>query len=265
MDAQGVFAVFGPWMVLFALILARITALVATTPFFNSQTIPMPIKMGLVGILTLFVMISSGHPPQVGDLNVLRLIALIGAEMLVGALMGTAIALMFGALGMAGQLIGTQMGLSMANMMDPISFQQTGLMGQVLNVLAMLLLVVFDGHLMMLRALFESFEIAPVSHVLDTAPHGAFILGELVRLSGLVFELGLRMAFPVVAAILFINFGLAIVARTVPQVNVFQLGFILTISAGLLVLAAAMPGFGQVFRGLVEDAVRAAMSLARAC
>lgn len=262
MDAQGVFAVFGPWLVLFALILARVSALVATAPFFSAQTIPMSIKMGLVGILTLFVMVHSRTVPQVGDLNALRLIGLIGAEMLLGALMGTAVAVLFGALGMAGQLVGTQMGLSMANMMDPVSFQQTSLMGQVLNVMAILLLLVFDGHLMMLRALFESFEIAPVSQLV---PQGPVILDDLVHLGGKMFEFGLRMAFPVVVAVLFINFGLAIVARTVPQVNVFQLGFILTISIGIVVLAASLPGFSQVFHRLIDDAIRAALRMAVVC
>lgn len=262
MDAQGVFAVFGPWMVLFALILARISALVLTAPFFNTQSVPMMVKMGLVGTLTLFVMIKTPVVPKVGDLNAVRLIGLIAGEILIGALMGTAIAILFGALGMAGHLIGTQMGLSMANMMDPISFQQTGLMGQVLNITALLLLMVFDGHLMILRALFESFEISPVS---ELAPRGPIILGDLVHLGGQVFELGLRMAFPVITAVLFINFGLAIVARTVPQVNVFQLGFILTITLGIMVMAASLPGFGQLFHHLLQDAIRAAMRMAAAC
>jgi flagellar biosynthetic protein FliR len=262
MDAQGVFAVFGPWLVLFALILARISALVLTAPFFNTQTVPMMVKMGLVGTLTLFVMVKTHTVPKVGDLNALRLIGLIAGEILIGALMGTAISILFGALGMAGHLIGTQMGLSMANMMDPISFQQTGLMGQVLNITALLLLMVFDGHLMILRALFESFDIAPVTQL---APRGPIILGDLVQLGGQVFELGLRMSFPVITAVLFINFGLAIVARTVPQVNVFQLGFILTIMLGIMVMAASLPGFGQVFHHMLEDAIRAALRMAAAC
>lgn len=262
MDAQGVFAVFGPYMVLFALILARISALVATAPFFSSQTIPMTVKTGLVGILTLFVMVHTRHPPAVGDLNVLRLIGMVAGEMLVGALMGTAVAVLFGALGMAGHLIGTQMGLSMASMFDPITFQQTGLMGQVLNIMALMLLLVFDGHLMILRALFESFEFSPAGQIV---PNGPVILDALVNLGGRSFELGLRMAFPVVVAVLFINFGLAIVARTVPQVNVFQLGFILTISIGMVVLSASLPGFAQVFHHLIEDAVRAALRMAAAC
>jgi flagellar biosynthetic protein FliR len=261
MDAQGIFAVFGPYMVLFALILARISALVVTTPFFNSQTIPMPVKMGLVGILTVFVMILRPTLPDIGQLETVRIIGLIGAEMLIGALMGTAVSIAFGALGMAGQLIGTQMGLSMANMMDPISFQQTGLMGQVLNILALLLFLVFDGHLMMLRALFESFELAPLA---GFAPRSGQILTDLILLGGSVFEIGLRMAFPVVVAILFINFGLAIIARTVPQVNVFQLGFIITIGLGLLVMAYSLPGFGRLFHTVVENSIRAALRMADA-
>jgi flagellar biosynthetic protein FliR len=79
-----------------------------------------------------------------------------------------------------------------------------------------------------------------------------------------VFEIGLRMAFPVVVAILFINFGLAIIARTVPQVNVFQLGFIITIGLGLLVMAYSLPGFGRLFHTVVENSIRAALRMADA-
>lgn len=262
MDAQGIFAVFGPWLVAFALILARVSALVLTTPFYNSQTIPGPVKAGLVGLLTLFVMVQTGPVPLVGDFNAVRLIGLLLAEMLVGALMGTAVNFLFGALTMAGQLLGMQMGLSMANLMDPISFQQTGLMGQVLNIAALLLFLIFDGHLLMLRALFESFNVAPLTQIV---PRGEIILPELIRLSGQIFEIGLRIAFPVVVSILIINVGLAIIARTVPQVNVFQLGFILTVGLGIVILSLSLPGLEAIVRRLVNDGVRAAMLMARAC
>ena len=261
MDASGTFAVFGPWMVLFGLVLARVSALVVTAPFFNSQTIPVPVKVGLVGVVTLFVAVNLRTVPQVADFNALRLIALIAGEMMVGALMGVAVSILFGALALAGQLVGTQMGLSMANLMDPFTFQQTGLMGQVLNIVALLLFLVFDGHLLMLRALFESFELVPVTGV---SPHGGPILAELMRVGGLLFELGLRIALPVVVTVLFVNVGLAIIARTVPQVNVFQLGFIITVGLGIAVTALALPGMRQVVHRLLEDGVRAAMRLAAA-
>lgn len=261
-DAHGVFAVFGPYLVAFALVLARITGLMVTAPWFNSQTTPTLVRMGLVGLLTLFVMIKTGPVPMAGNLDALRLIGLCGLELMVGGLMGTAVALLFGAIGMAGQLIGTQMGLSMASLMDPISFQQTGLMGQVLNIMALLLYLVMDGHLMMLRALFESFQVVPLTHV---APKAALIMPALIELSGQIFSLGLRIAFPVVVCVLFVNIGLAIVARTVPQVNVFQLGFIVTVGAGIFVLALSIPSLRVVLQSLIEESVRAAMGMARAC
>lgn len=261
-DAQGVFAVFGPWMVAAALILARLSGMFATAPFFSAQTIPIPVKMGLVGILTVFVMIRTGPVPLAGDLNALRLIGLCGAELLLGGLMGTAATFLFAAIAMAGQLVGTQMGFSMANMMDPTNAQQSSLMGQVLNILALLLYLVMDGHLMMLRALFESFQVAPLTEIV---PRGGIIVPELVRLSGEVFSLGLRIAFPVVVCVMFVNIGLAIVARTVPQVNVFQLGFIITVGAGILVLSLSIPSLRVVLQGVIKESVVAAMLMARAC
>ncbi len=261
MNAEGVFAVFGPYLAAFGLVLARFSGLVLTAPFFSSMTIPTPIKMGLVGTLTLVVMIQTGPMPPVGNLDAVRLIGMVLGELAVGGLMGMAATMLFGAVSMAGQLIGTQMGLSMASLMDPVNFQQVGMLSQVLNVVAMLLFLVFDGHLMMLRALFDSFQQVPIG---TAWPDSARILTDLTYVGSMNFELGLRLAFPVIVTVLFVNLGLGIIARTVPQVNVFQLGFLVTISLGLLMLALSLPGFSQVFRNIVGECVTMSVRMAKA-
>jgi len=261
MDAEGAFAVFGPYMVAFAMVLARITGLMLIAPFYSAGNIPVMVKMGLVGTLTLVVMIQTGPMPLPGDFNAVRMIGLLVGEVLVGFLMGMVVAVLVSSVHFAGQLIGSQMGMTMANLVDPTTQQQASLVGTVLNAVTLLLFLAFDGHLMLLQALFESWEIVPLNKVW---PNAEAILPELVRVGGRLFEIGLRLALPVVVATTFINIGLAIIARTVPQVNVFQLGFILTMLVGLTMLALSLPGLNVVVKNMLNEGLRSAVLMASA-
>lgn len=260
LDAEGLFAVFGPMFLSFGLALTRIGALVATTPLFSSPTVPTPVKAGLVGALTLFVMFSMGPSPHLASLGALQIAAAIVTEIVVGAIMGLAVSVLFGALAFAGQLIGIQMGFAIASVVDPTTFQQVGVLGQVLNLLGLMLLLVFDGHLMLLNALFHSFEVVPLG---AASPNGTLIVREVVRQGGLLFTLGLRIALPVACVVLLVNVGLATIARTVPQVNIFVIGFLLTIGLGLLVLGLSIPATAMVFETMVEEAIRSATRMTR--
>lgn len=258
LDFDGVMAVFGPWFLSFGLVLTRIAALVATTPLFSSPAIPTQVKAGLVGVLTLLVMLSTGPVAQLPHLSALSLGAAVVSEALVGAVMGLAVMVVFGALSFTGQLIGVQMGFAIANVVDPTTYQQVGVLGQVLNLLGLMLLLVFDGHLMLLRALLESFQTVPLA---GANPNSGLIVGELVRQGGLLFSLGLRIALPVACVVLLVNVGLATIARTVPQVNIFVIGFLLTISLGLLVLALSMPATALLFEEMLKEAIRSSIRL----
>lgn len=261
MNAEGTFAVFGPWLLAFVMVLARITGLFLIAPFYSAGMAPTLIKMGLVGTLTLVVMIQTGPMPLVGDFNAVRMIGLVAGELLVGYLMGLVMAVLFASVHFAGQLIGTQMGLTMANLVDPTTHQQSSLVGTILSAVTMLLFLAFDGHLMILRALFDSWQVVPLNKVW---PNGEVILPELIRTGARVFEIGFRMSLPVMVATLFINIGLAIIARTVPQVNVFQLGFILTILMGIVMLGMSLPGLNVVFKNLFLEAIRSSLMMAAA-
>lgn len=258
LDADSIFAVVGPYVYAFSLVLVRIAALVATTPIFSAPAIPIPSKMGLVGVLTLLVMVSTGPMPAPGPLEPVGLTGAVLSEAIVGGTMGLAVMVLFGALAFTGQLVGIQMGFAIANVVDPTTFQQVGVVAQVLNLLGLMLFLVFDGHLLMLRALFDSFELVPLGGaVFQTGP----IVGELVRLGSELFSIGLRIALPTVCVVLLVNVGLATIARTVPQVNIFVIGFLFTISLGLLVLGLSLPSTALLFEDLVENAIRTVLRL----
>jgi len=260
MDADGLFAVFGPALISFSLVLARFGALFVTTPLLSAPMIPTPVKIGAVGSLSLLVMVTLGPAPHVGELTSLSLASAMVRELLIGGVMGVGIMVVFGALSLAGQLIGIQMGFAIASVVDPATYQQVGVIGQLLNLLGLMLFLIFDGHLMLIGALFDSFHHVPLG--LANPDVGA-ITGELVQQGALLFHVGLRIALPVACVVLLINVGLATIARTVPQVNIFIIGFLITISLGMLILAYSLPATAQVFQAVLREAIEASVRLSR--
>jgi flagellar biosynthetic protein FliR len=259
--AEGTFAVFGPAFVSIALILARVGGLVLTSPVFSSMTIPPMVKAGMVGALSMLVFVRVGPVPAVGELRDLALAGAVVTELVAGAVMGLAVSALFACVHLAGQLMGTQMGFAIVNVIDPLNAQQVGVVGQVLNILALFVFLAFDGHVMMLRALYESFQALPLG---GGDPNQAVILSELVRLGAKLFEYGLRLALPITCVVMLVNVGLATIARTVPQVNVFLVGFILSIGLGLFVLIMALPTTVEFLKVVVREGVEGAVRLTRA-
>ncbi len=258
MNAEGLFALAGPWAIAFGLILIRVAALVTTTPLFSMSTVPVPVRAGFVGCISLLVSMKTGPLPLGSDWLLLSGAAL--REAFIGGLMGLSIMLLFGALQLAGQIIGIQMGFAMANVMDPTTAQQVGVLSQVFRLLGLMLFLVLDGHLLLLEALFKSFEVAPLAGGIS---HGTDLLREMLSMGGRLFELGLQMALPVISTVLLVNTGLAVVARTIPQVNIFVLGFIFSISLGLLMLSLSIPSTALFFEELMQEALRGSFSVAR--
>jgi flagellar biosynthesis protein FliR len=260
LDAEGLFAIFGPWMYAAGLVLTRIGALVMTTPVFSSPAVPGPVKMALVGSLTLLVMVSTGPIPAPGPLNAIGIAMAVISEAVVGGVMGLSILVVFGALAFCGQMVGIQMGFAMANVMDPNTFQQAGVLAQLLNLLALMLFLVLDGHLMLLRALFDSFQLVPLG---GASPQVGAITNEIVQQGSFLFEIALRIALPTACVVLLVNVGLATIARTVPQVNVFVIGFMITISLGVLVLSLSLPGAASVFEEIIMAALQTVLRMVR--
>ena len=258
LDYQGIFAVFGPWLMAFGLILIRLTGLFLTTPILSAPFLSPQVKMGLVGTLTILVMSTTDIPPALTQLNTMALAGAAIMELLIGATMGFAIMLLFGALNLTGQLLGIQMGFAIANVVDPSTGAQAGVLAQVLNLMCMLLFIAFDGHLLLIRALFDSFVTVPIG---SANPQTNVIISELIDQSVTLFHIGLRIGLPVVCTVLLINVGLATIARTVPQVNIFVIGFLITIGVGMLVLGMSIPTTAFVFQTYLEEALQRSVKM----
>jgi flagellar biosynthetic protein FliR len=177
----------------------------------------------------------------------------VGRELLVGFVIGLAAYLMFVGIQLAGQVVDIQMGLGMVNIIDPMSSAQVSVMGQYFYLVATLVFLAVDGHHVLLRALADSFELVPLGHA-NFTPTMAGLFNE--RASAL-FLVAFRVGAPVVGALFLTNLALGVLARTVPQMNVFIVGMPLNVGVGLLMAALSMGFFAYVlqgiFRGLPRD------------
>ena len=159
-------------------------------------------------------------------------------QILVGVAMGFSMRLVFAAFEMAGDLLGLQMGLAFAQFIDPARGMQTPLIGSFLGVLAMLTFLVIDGHLLVIAAVVQSFELIPISANLSV------VNSQSIALAGsIMFMLALQISLPVMAAVLISNIVLGILARAAPQLNVMSIGFSITIGVGLWILWVSLPYF----------------------
>jgi flagellar biosynthetic protein FliR len=219
----------------FLTVVSRTGGIVAALPMLSGRTVPAQIKVGLVLMLGL-VSAPTIHLPPIPQDSAIMAAGLV-SEVLIGFVIGLAVRLLFSALEIAGEVVGTQMGFSMAQLLNPLTMQSTPMVGQLFSVIASLVFLSLNAHMMVVAAIVSSYESIP--------PFGASLspaIGEeVLRLSQHMFVVAVQLAGPVLVAVLLINILLAMLGRAVTQINVFVLSFPLTIAAGLLILGVSMP------------------------
>ena len=223
------------WIASFLWPFIRILAMLATAPVFDNRTVQRRTRVGLAALIAILMMPLLPAPPV---LSSAQAIPVLIQQILIGVAMGFSMRLVFAAFEMAGDLLGLQMGLAFAQFIDPARGMQTPLIGSFLGVLAMLTFLVIDGHLLVIAAVVQSFELIPISANL------AVVNSQSIAMAGsIMFMLALQISLPVMAAVLISNIGLGILARAAPQLNVMSIGFSITIGVGLWILWVSLPYF----------------------
>ncbi len=233
---------------LFFLILIRVGTIVAMIPILGDRTTPMRVKAGLAILITALVVPFVDRPAEVPH-DLFSLGLSIAGEMFIGIILGFAGKLVFAGIQLAGQLVGFQMGFSIVNIIDPVTSGQVSIIAEFQYLLAGLLFLAVDGHHMMIAAISESYRVLPV---LGFHMSGGLVQ-NLVALSGNMFVVAVKISAPIVAALMFANIGLGLVARTVPQINIFIVGFPLQIAIGLIGVGVTLPLFLHLSAGLFSN------------
>ena len=214
----------------------RIAALIGTAPIIGDATVPRRVRIGLALFVTVVVAPGVSSVPDVALLSGEGFL-LIVRQMLIGAAMGFSMRLAFAAIEYAGDLIGLQMGLGFALLIDPETRDQTPMIGSLLRYFASLAFLAANGPLMMIAGVADSFQSLPIA-----GSAGLFGDWKMLTLQGgVIFGLALHMALPVIAALLVTNVALGVMTRAAPQLNLFSIGFPITISVGLIVLIVSLP------------------------
>lgn len=230
-EAQ-VLAWITPWLWPFF----RILGLFTSAPVLSMRMIPRRVRIGLALLVVVAAQPSLPAMPTV-SLNSPEALMVIAQEVLIGLTMGFAARVVFAAIEFAGELVGLQMGLNFASFFDPMSGSQVTAVSRFYGTCAAWLFIVMNGHLMLTAAVIQSIQAFPVG------PHPlAFLDSIQPQVWGAeVFRLGLWVALPVVAMLILVNLVMGLVARVAPQMNVFSIGFPITLSVGFTGLWLTLP------------------------
>ena len=247
------------WITAFLFPLARIFGLLASAPIFNNAAQPMRIRVMAGLVITLALVPVLPPMPAVSAGSWVGFV-ILAQQLIIGALLGFTLRIAFAAIDIAGDLIGMQMSLSFAVFYDPQNAGQTAVLAEFLGLLTMLIFLAMNGHLLTLSVLAESFRLLPVT----ATPFSAGSFASMLAWSSTLFSAGLLLALPLITALLIANLAMGVLARVAPQLNIFAVGFPVTLTAGFIVLMFSIPYFGAAMERLFDHAFRAMAAVLRA-
>lgn len=234
----------------FLLIFCRISAFFVVVPVFSSQSVPATFKIGISFFVALVVFSSGGTGITVPQ--DLTYILLIAREVLIGLLLGFIGYLMFMAIQTAGSFIDIQIGFGIANVIDPMTGASAPIIGNFKYMIALLMFLSMNGHHYLLDAIVYSYKWVPIDNDLFIKMIDGSLSEFFVRTFAQSFILAFQMSAPLVTALFLTDVGLAFLARTAPQYNVFVIGVPLKIIVGLALLLILMPGLAMLFQNLFD-------------
>lgn len=225
----------------------RVLALFSTLPVLGQRTVPIRVRVGLSFLIVVAAQASLPAMPAV-PLDSPLAFALIVQNLLIGVTLGFAVRIVFAAVEFAGELIGLQMGLNYAGFFDPASGAQGTATGRFFGTTVGFLFIVVNAHLLVVAAVVQSFHAFPVG----SEPF-AFLRAMQPQTWGAeIFGMGLWIALPLVGMLLFVNLVLGIISRVASQMNVFAIGFPITLGVGLLGILLTLPVMQAPFTMALE-------------
>ncbi len=221
----------------FVMVLTRISAFFMVLPVFGWRAIPVRIKVGLTVLLAIFFSVITPLVIVPNRVSVLEAILLIANEATYGLALGLIAAIVFSAVKLSGRIIERQMGLAMAQVLDPLTGERTQPLGSLLEMIFILLFLSANGHHLFLLIISKSYEAFPAGSI-PTVP---VLTGGVVKAGSAMFIAGLKMAAPILAAFLLLMAVLAVLARIVPEMNILFISLPLRVGLGLLMVTIFLP------------------------
>jgi flagellar biosynthetic protein FliR len=222
---------------MFAIVLIRTASVLFFSPIYNQTSLPLMIKIGLALAIAVAIFPTINNSQQTLPDNVINFILLVFKEVAIGFLIGYVASLAFAAFIMGGELISAEMGLTMAELVDPLFGDRVSPIGQLLQIVAFILFFAINGHHWLINALVLSYKTVPLTGVIELG----FSMGKILHLFNGVFVAAIKIAAPIM-----IILGLTVVvsgflARSTPEINIFLIIFPMKILVGFLLLVITFP------------------------
>jgi flagellar biosynthesis protein FliR len=230
--------------------LARILGLIAAAPVLGNRSVPTTVKVSLGVLLALVIAPNVPKLPAADPMSYAGLLILV-QEMLIGVAMGFTMRIVFSSIEMAGEISSLTMGLGFASFFDPNTQGRSSAISQFLALVATMAFISVNAHLVLLSALAESFHTLPVSGI----PINGGGFKRVADWGARIFSAGLQLSLPIVAALLITNVALGVLTRAAPQLNLFGIGFPITLGIGFIVVATTLPYLGTPLENLFLQGV----------
>ncbi len=233
----------------FLFVFFRVAALILFTPILGSSQIPARLKIGFILFISIALFPTLHHVAMPQPRGLFELAVFIFSDIAVGLAIAFAIRLIFTSVQVAGTVVDFQMGFGVVNVIDPQTQSQVSITAQFQNILTVLLFLATDAHHAVIGAMAESFvRINP-----QTLDFSSLTPGFILEIFSRMFVVAVKIAAPIMAILFFLSVGLGLVARTVPQMNVFIVGFPLQIGVGLLMIGLALPFFSILIQNQIAE------------
>lgn len=233
----------------FILVLCRVGGLFVLAPIFSGRMIPAHAKLIVAGGISFAIMPLVTHGAALP--TDVAIVPLILKELLVGVAIALSLGTVAAGIAAASSLLDTTIGFSFAALVDPLTQTQSAVVGQLYSLFSVLVFLMIGGDHLMIQGLAASYRLVPLGRIPSMTQFGALAQHDLAR----IFVIGLEVAAPVLIALALVDVALALVARTVPQMNVFIVGLPAKIMVGFGAVAASLPFFAGHLQDYLQQAV----------
>lgn len=228
----------------------RLGAMLAMIPLFSMPAIPVRVRLIIALFITVAVAPQLSLPPPIDPFSGAGLVVML-QQVGIGLAMGLVFLIVFQAFVLGGHFVSMGMGLAFATMADPMNGTNSPVVSQIFTILATLLFLALNGHLLVIRVLVDSFSFLPVGY--DMLSRDS--IWAVVKFGAYIFSAGVLMALPIVTSLLLVNFAFGIMSRAAPAMNIFAVGFPITLMTGLVLLSYIAPFLLDHLHALIHHAV----------
>jgi flagellar biosynthetic protein FliR len=221
----------------FATVLTRVSALVLVVPVFSWQNIPVRIKAATVLLLTIFFFMVKAPQVSVASDSPLQIILILAMEATYGLALGLVLALVFGAVGLYGRMVERQMGLALAEVIDPMTGERSQPLSMLLEMLFIIMFLAANGHHLFVLTISRSYDVFAAG----TIPNISTLTAGVMEAGSTMLIAALRLAAPLLAAFLLLLVALGVLARVAPEMNILFISLPMRVGLGLIMAMVFIP------------------------